>query len=236
MSHRYESDFVRGGGGMGEDDGASGWARAEAAGASSAAKTLPPSRIVSGAGFGSVSMALAGSRIAAGAGRRLRRSSSASRTTPRAFRGFPAPAAKPAAPSDSLGSAANSLALGAEPTQKKEAAATGRTVPASAFFPDPLALPACPAVPRGRPMGGALRRAAVVWFRSDLRIHDNEALASAFREASSAVPVYCFNPREYGNNSKGFQRTGATRSAPHPRHPFAHACTDAPIHNEPEIQ
>jgi hypothetical protein len=42
------------------------------------------------------------------------------------------------------------------------------------------------------------RKPALVWFRNDLRLHDHEPLAAANGEATSVVPVYCFDPREYG--------------------------------------
>lgn len=58
----------------------------------------------------------------------------------------------------------------------------------------------------------ALRKAAIVWFRNDLRIHDNEALSTANREALSVLPVYCFDPRDYGKSSSGFDKTGPFRA------------------------
>ncbi|CAN1353229.1 Blue-light photoreceptor PHR2 [Linum perenne] len=61
--------------------------------------------------------------------------------------------------------------------------------------------------------GAALRRAAVVWFRNDLRVHDNESLNSANNESMSVLPVYCFDPREYGKSSSGFDKTGPNRAA-----------------------
>jgi deoxyribodipyrimidine photo-lyase len=36
---------------------------------------------------------------------------------------------------------------------------------------------------------------AVVWFRDDLRVHDNETLAAAVRSADTVVPVYVFDER-----------------------------------------
>ncbi|CAA7044236.1 unnamed protein product [Microthlaspi erraticum] len=58
----------------------------------------------------------------------------------------------------------------------------------------------------------ALRRAAVVWFRNDLRVHDNECLTSANEECVSVLPVYCFDPRDYGKSSSGFDKTGPFRA------------------------
>ncbi|KAJ9171807.1 hypothetical protein P3X46_015120 [Hevea brasiliensis] len=57
-----------------------------------------------------------------------------------------------------------------------------------------------------------IRRASIVWFRNDLRVHDNECLNSANGESMSVLPVYCFDPREYGKSSSGFDRTGPYRA------------------------
>ncbi|ELZ83029.1 deoxyribodipyrimidine photolyase [Haloferax elongans ATCC BAA-1513] len=57
---------------------------------------------------------------------------------------------------------------------------------------------------------------ALVWFRRDLRLHDNEALVDACG-ADQVVPVYCFDPRDYGQQSYGgpgsfdFRKTGFHR-------------------------
>ncbi|KAL2535284.1 Blue-light photoreceptor PHR2 [Forsythia ovata] len=58
----------------------------------------------------------------------------------------------------------------------------------------------------------ALRRASIVWFRNDLRVHDNECLTSAHNESMSVLPVYCFDPRDYGKSSSGFDKTGPYRA------------------------
>ncbi|WP_435065678.1 DASH family cryptochrome [Halobaculum sp. EA56] len=58
---------------------------------------------------------------------------------------------------------------------------------------------------------------AVVWFRRDLRVHDNEALAES-ADADEVLPVYAFDPREYGerefggSNSFRYQKTGPYRA------------------------
>ncbi|KAL6515970.1 1,3-beta-glucanosyltransferase [Orobanche gracilis] len=69
--------------------------------------------------------------------------------------------------------------------------------------------PLRPSNPSG---AGALRRAAVVWFRNDLRIHDNECLNAANNDSLSVLPVYCFDPRDYGKSSSGFDKTGPYRA------------------------
>lgn len=57
------------------------------------------------------------------------------------------------------------------------------------------------------PQGGKV----LVWFRSDLRVHDNPALTHALEEAGTVVPVYCFDPRQFGKTSFGFEKTGTWR-------------------------
>lgn len=63
-----------------------------------------------------------------------------------------------------------------------------------------------------QPAAGAGRKAAIVWFRNDLRVHDNEALDVANKDCSSIVPIYCFDPREYGKSLSGFHKTGPYRA------------------------
>ena len=60
--------------------------------------------------------------------------------------------------------------------------------------------------------GAGMRRATIVWFRNDLRIHDNECLNSANNDSISVLPVYCFDPRDYGKSSSGFDKTGPYRA------------------------
>ncbi|KAK9983700.1 hypothetical protein SO802_033225 [Lithocarpus litseifolius] len=61
--------------------------------------------------------------------------------------------------------------------------------------------------------GAGIRRAAIVWFRNDLRVNDNECLNTANNEAMSVLPVYCFDPRDYGKSSSGFDKTGPYRAS-----------------------
>lgn len=51
-----------------------------------------------------------------------------------------------------------------------------------------------------------------MWFRGDLRLHDNEALTRANSESSSLLAVYCFDPRDYGKSSHGYDKTGPYRA------------------------
>ncbi len=53
---------------------------------------------------------------------------------------------------------------------------------------------------------------AIVWFRNDLRLHDNEALQDAIRNADEVIPVYIFDERVFrGKTSFGFPKTGKFR-------------------------
>ncbi|KAJ9167574.1 hypothetical protein P3X46_019196 [Hevea brasiliensis] len=54
---------------------------------------------------------------------------------------------------------------------------------------------------------------AIVWFRNDLRILDNEALFKAWASSETVLPVYCVDPRLFGNTYYfGFPKTGALRA------------------------
>ncbi len=53
----------------------------------------------------------------------------------------------------------------------------------------------------------------VVWFRQDLRIHDNEALDYALERGDEIIPIYVFDPRLFsGTSSYGFSKTGKYRA------------------------
>jgi deoxyribodipyrimidine photo-lyase len=58
-----------------------------------------------------------------------------------------------------------------------------------------------------------MKTTAIVWFRNDLRVHDNEALTEAFQRAQYVVPVYVFDDRVImGKTSHGFDKTGNFRT------------------------
>ena len=52
----------------------------------------------------------------------------------------------------------------------------------------------------------------LVWFRNDLRIHDNEILLEAVRKADKVLPVYCFDPYYFQKNASGNPKTGSLRT------------------------
>ncbi len=58
-----------------------------------------------------------------------------------------------------------------------------------------------------------MKRRAIVWFRQDLRIHDNEALTTALRMADEVIPIYIFDERVFlGKTRFGFPKTGKFRA------------------------
>ena len=52
----------------------------------------------------------------------------------------------------------------------------------------------------------------LIWYRNDLRIHDHEPLIKAVEAGATIIPVYCFEPRQFGTTSYGFPKTGAIRA------------------------
>jgi deoxyribodipyrimidine photo-lyase len=52
----------------------------------------------------------------------------------------------------------------------------------------------------------------ILWFRNDLRLHDNEALMDALEACDEILPVYVFDDRMFEDKtSYGFSKTGTTR-------------------------
>lgn len=58
------------------------------------------------------------------------------------------------------------------------------------------------------------KNTAIVWFRADLRIHDNEALITALKMAEEVIPVFVFDERVYGPLEvyPGIRKTGSFRA------------------------
>ncbi|WP_036678266.1 DASH family cryptochrome [Daejeonella oryzae] len=52
----------------------------------------------------------------------------------------------------------------------------------------------------------------LVWFRKDLRIHDNEILLEASRKADFVIPFYCFDERHFQPASFNTLKTGVFRA------------------------
>ena len=58
-----------------------------------------------------------------------------------------------------------------------------------------------------------MERKGIAWFRNDLRLHDNEALAEALRHTSEVYPVFVFDERTFlGETRFGFRKTGPFRA------------------------
>lgn len=55
-------------------------------------------------------------------------------------------------------------------------------------------------------------RTIVVWFKTDLRLHDNETLVKAIAQGDSIIPVYCFDEAHFNISEYGFQKTGSFRA------------------------
>ena len=54
---------------------------------------------------------------------------------------------------------------------------------------------------------------AIVWFRQDLRLHDNEALQDALASADEIMPVYVFDERVFSGKTRfGFPKTDKFRA------------------------
>ncbi|HLT86841.1 MAG TPA: deoxyribodipyrimidine photo-lyase [Sphingobacterium sp.] len=56
------------------------------------------------------------------------------------------------------------------------------------------------------------KKVILVWFRNDLRVHDNEILHEAVQKGDIVIPVYFFDPRYFRTNDLGFQKTGIIRA------------------------
>jgi hypothetical protein len=65
--------------------------------------------------------------------------------------------------------------------------------------------------PSGAPAASGRRR-TLVWFRADLRLHDHEPFHAAAGASSSLLPVFVFDPRDFGKSPSGFDRTGPYRA------------------------
>jgi len=55
-------------------------------------------------------------------------------------------------------------------------------------------------------------KTAVVWFKTDLRLQDNEALIRAIAQSEEVIPVYCFDDADFEITHYGFKKTGNYRA------------------------
>ena len=54
-------------------------------------------------------------------------------------------------------------------------------------------------------------KTALVWFKTDLRIEDNETLIKAIAQSEKVIPVYCFDESHFATTVYGFKKTGSFR-------------------------
>jgi len=55
-------------------------------------------------------------------------------------------------------------------------------------------------------------KTALVWFKTDLRIQDNETLVKALSKSDQVIPVYCLDESHFTTTPYGFQKTGNFRA------------------------
>ncbi|MEN8799408.1 MAG: deoxyribodipyrimidine photo-lyase, partial [Flavobacteriaceae bacterium] len=56
------------------------------------------------------------------------------------------------------------------------------------------------------------QKTALVWFRNDLRIHDNLSLLEAQARHEKVIALYCFDPRYFDQTQFGFKKTEKYRA------------------------
>ncbi|MFC6877080.1 DASH family cryptochrome [Flavobacterium myungsuense] len=55
-------------------------------------------------------------------------------------------------------------------------------------------------------------KTAIVWFKTDLRLEDNETLVKAIAQSDQIIPLYCFDDSQFTTTSYGFKKTGSFRA------------------------
>jgi deoxyribodipyrimidine photo-lyase len=55
-------------------------------------------------------------------------------------------------------------------------------------------------------------KSAIVWFKTDLRLHDNETLIRAIEQYQQVIPVYCIDDSHFTTTEFGFKKTGSFRA------------------------
>jgi len=53
---------------------------------------------------------------------------------------------------------------------------------------------------------------SIVWFKTDLRLHDNETLVQAIAQSDEVIPVYCLDEDHFNITEFGFRKTGKFRA------------------------
>ncbi len=57
-----------------------------------------------------------------------------------------------------------------------------------------------------------MKNTAIVWFKTDLRLQDNESLCKAILANDQIIPVYCLTNAQFSTTSYGFKKTGNFRA------------------------
>ena len=52
---------------------------------------------------------------------------------------------------------------------------------------------------------------SIVWFKTDLRISDNETLVKAIQESDEIIPVYIFDEEDFKETVFGTKKVGNIR-------------------------
>ena len=55
-------------------------------------------------------------------------------------------------------------------------------------------------------------KTSIIWFKTDLRLHDNETLVKAITQSDNVIPIYCFEDSHFTTTEFGFQKTGSFRA------------------------
>jgi deoxyribodipyrimidine photo-lyase len=55
-------------------------------------------------------------------------------------------------------------------------------------------------------------KTSLVWFKTDLRLQDNETLIKAIAQSDEIIPVYCFDESQFEITDFGFKKTGSFRA------------------------
>jgi deoxyribodipyrimidine photo-lyase len=55
-------------------------------------------------------------------------------------------------------------------------------------------------------------KTSIVWFKTDLRLTDNETLIKAISQSEQIIPVYCFDDSHFETTKYGFKKTGSYRA------------------------
>lgn len=53
---------------------------------------------------------------------------------------------------------------------------------------------------------------AIVWFKTDLRLHDNETMVRAMAQSDAIIAVYCIDEKHFEKTAFGLHKTGAFRA------------------------